>query len=235
MKLSVNLTCLVVLSLIIVSGNIVSAEGGRAVLFEQAVVPGDTNYILSQDFVGVPFDDSDIFSADDFTIADPGWDIGIIHVDGSGTGDILGNATELHWAIFSDGGGVPDGDPIGAGNPPVWSLSLTPTDPQVAISAGPTYQTDITLTLATPLSLPAGTYWLTCWATSPIAAQFGFQMSDTGGGATAQVIQMPGGVLGFPETWSPITGTPPGATYPDLAFRIEGVAVPVELQSFSVE
>ncbi len=46
------------------------------------------------------------------------------------------NATALTWQLYADNAGFPDGNPSGSGNPPVWTLTLTPGDPHVTISEG---------------------------------------------------------------------------------------------------
>ncbi|MEW5764411.1 MAG: hypothetical protein ACOYXN_07695, partial [Acidobacteriota bacterium] len=194
----------------------------HAVLWDQPVSSVNTGVYVDQDFIDFPTYSS--YLADDFTNAGP-WSITSIFVAGGGWNGFssLANATALNWAIYADGGGVPDGDPSGGGNAPVWSLSLLPSDPQVALTINPTYGilSDTLLTLSAPVALPPGTYWLVFYPTLAFegGGQFGRFPSDTANGATAQFIN-PGGAFGYGTAWQ--NWNILGAAQTDLAFRIEG-------------
>jgi hypothetical protein len=103
--------------------------------------------------------------ADDFVNPVP-WSIGVIYVPGETIGSLF-NATALHWAIYADNGGKPDGYLNGSGNPPVWTLTLAPTDPQVTITNGNWFSSpsNALLTLDTPVTLPPGHWWLVYYPT----------------------------------------------------------------------
>jgi len=201
-----------------------SATGG---LWNQ---PASTSeWYANQDFETI-HDAYDVFIADDFTITEP-WNITTIYVPGNtwNPGTSLMNANTLHWQIYADAGGVPAGNPSG-GTPPVWSLSLPPGDSQVTLSTGGSgYLSNVTLSLSTPVNLPAGTYWLVFYPQMDFDAwgQYGRHPSSTTNGYTAKVIN-PGGALGFPTTWTDVTAPSAfgqiGLTQKDFAFRIESMA-----------
>ena len=139
----------------------------------------------------------------------------------------LFNATSLTWQIYADCGGVPCGDPSGGGNPPVWTLTLAPTDPQVVISTGTPggYPSNTTLTLTATLTLPAGHWWLVFYPTMNFTSygQYGRQPADTANGYVAQFIN-PGGGFGYGTVWQAWTVL--GVTQTDIAFRLEGIVAP---------
>jgi hypothetical protein len=165
------------------------------------------------------------FLTDDFTNSVP-WAITKIFVPGSGGNGFtsLLNATQLTWQLYFNSAGFPDGDPSVGGIPPVWNLTLPPIDPQVTITSGSGGKpSDVTLTLASPLVLPPGTYWLVFYPTMNFApyGQYGRQPSDTSNGSMGKFIN-PGGAFGFGTAWQDWTVISPTLT--DIAFRLEGSA-----------
>ena len=136
-------------------------SSASAVLWNQP--PATSGWsVLSHDFEP-NYDAYDAFSADDFVNDEP-WTIETVFVPGNAwdAGCDLFCASELTWQIYADSGGAPDGDPAGGGNPPVWSISLAPTDAQVRLSTGVEgWLSDVTLNLSTPVAVPPGTWWLT--------------------------------------------------------------------------
>ena len=207
----------------------VKLESSTGGLWNQPASTYDT--YSNQDFETI-YNAYDIFIADDFTISEP-WGITTIYVPGNtfNPGTSLMNANSLHWQLYADAGGVPAGNPYG-GSPPVWSLSLPPSDSQVTLSTGGGgYLSDVTLNLSTPVNLPAGTYWLVFYPQLDADAwgQYGRHSSNTTNGHTAKVIN-PGGGFGFPTTWTDVTasttwgGAEPPLTQQDFAFRIESMA-----------
>ena len=195
-----------------------------AVLWDQPLSVINGGVYMNQDFETAN-DAYDTFMADDFTNASS-WYIDTIFTPGAGWNGFttLLNASMLHWEIYADNGGVPDGDPYG-GNPPVWSLSIPPTDPRVIITNGnQAFPSNALLDLsATPVNLPAGTWWLVYYPSLDSTAgggQYGRLVSDTTNGYNSQVVQ-PGGGLGFPTTWSDAS-VAFGMSQTDFAFRLEG-------------
>ncbi len=190
-------------------------------LWHQPVSTDDSSPYISQRFPDLPTYDS--FITDDF-IADQTWAIDTIYVPGVGWNGFtsLMNATTLNWKIYADNGGVPAGDPTGGGAPAVWSLSLSPNDPNVTISLGVEGDpSDTLLKLPTPIKLPAGHYWLFFYPTMPFNpyGQFGRRLSDTTSGYSGLFIN-PGGGFGYGTTWQ--SWSVIGASLHDSAFSIGG-------------
>jgi len=195
-------------------------------LWDQPLGVGANAYV-NQEFIDYPEYTS--FLADDFVNNAP-WNITALYVPGGlwNGGTTLMNATSLNWSIYGDNGsGLPDGYPSGAGNTPIWSISVAPTDTQVTITNGTGgYPSNTRIDLTTPINLPAGTWWLFFYPTMGFSSggQFGRQMSDTTNGAAAQFIN-PAGGFGLGTAWQPASVL--GATEHDLAFTIEGTEDPV--------
>ncbi len=145
---------------------------------------------------------------------------------GGGTVDTpsnsLADATALNFAIYADAGGVPDGDPSGGGNAPVWSLSIAPSDSQINLTSSATtgHIGDVTLTLDTPFTLDAGTYWLVFYPSLNPGQGFYIHASDTSFSNSGVVIS-PNGSLGVPATWTAIDGPPINAPFSAIAGAIE--------------
>jgi hypothetical protein len=208
-----------------VSG-LAAPEQPDALLWSQPPSATNTNPYANQDFEA-SLDDFDVFLADDFS-TDRAWYIDTIFVPGGTfhSGCNVGCADAFTWQIYADAGGVPDGDPRGGGNPPLWSMTLAPADPQVSISFGSGgWLSDITLNLSAPLSLTPGTWWLVFYPSLDLGGcgcQYGRHVADTANGYVAQMIN-PGGALNYPTTWTSIQDpTTLGLVEQDLAFRLEG-------------
>ncbi len=206
-------------------GKVTPAAHPEAVLWDQPLSTVNQNAYVNQEFSDFP--DYSSFLADDFVNPAP-WNISTVFVPGDGWNGFtsLFNATALTWQIYADNAGVPDGDPSGGGNPPVWTLTLAPTDPQVVISNGTPggLPSNTTLNLATPVNLPAGHWWLVFYPTLDFTnyGQHGRQAADTTNGYTGQFIN-PGGGFGYGTAWQAWTVL--GPTQADIAFRLEGEVV----------
>jgi len=209
------------------------AADSKAVLWDQPLSTVNQNAYVDQEFIDYPTSSS--FLADDF-VADSAWAVETIFVPGGGWNGFttLANATALNFLIYADDGGVPAGDPSGAGAPPIWALSLPPTDPQVAITNGSGgLPSDVTLSLSLPAILPPGNYWLVYYPTLSFATggQYGRQPADTTNGATGQFIN-PGGGFGYGTAWQDWTVLTVAQT--DIAFRLEGIVLAPLTISFDV-
>lgn len=196
------------------------------VLWEQTLSLTNTSAYVDQEFTDFPAYSS--YLADDFVI-DTFWTIDSIFIPGDGWGGFttLLDADALTWEIYADAGGVPDGNPEG-GSPPLWSLTLLPTDPQVSITSGSIgLPSNTLLTLSTPVGLPVGHYWLVFYPTGAYATfgQYGRQPADTTNGYTAQFIN-PGNGFGYGTIWQDWLVLGAGLTQKDMAFRIDGLAEP---------
>jgi thermolysin len=197
---------------------------GVGELWEQNISGVNTNAYADQDFETAN-DDADIFIADDFVCSVP-WEIQMIYVPGrfwSG-GTTLANASALHFAIYGNAGGVPDGYP-GGGNAPLWSLSVSPSNTQITLLDNEDVQPgDVLLNLATPVNLAAGTYWLVFYPEMDYTAgfgQYGRVPSDTLYGYTAQVINPGGAIFPVATSWIPVTSASAyNITQQDFAFVI---------------
>jgi len=194
----------------------------NAVLWDQPVSAANQAAYVDQDFPDFPAFSS--FLADDFVNSGP-WTINTIFIPGDfwNLATTFMNATSLHWAIYADNAGVPAGYPTG-GAPPLWSIALPPTDPQITYSTGTGgYPSNTTLNLTTPVVLPPGHYWLMFYPTMGFGAagQYGRQPADTTNGYVGQLIN-PGGGFGLGTSWQ--NWTVLGATQQDIAFRLEGLA-----------
>ena len=203
--------------------------GASNVLWNQPLSGSNTTTYADQDFE--PANDLyDMFIADDFTNTQA-WRIQTIFVPGNtwNPGCDLTCADYLHFQIYADGGGVPDGYPDGGlgggGNSPIWSLVVIPTDLQVSLGTGTGgFLTNVTLNLNTPIKLTPGTYWLVFYPEMFFSAcgQYGRHVSDTTNGYVAQVIN-PGEAFGFPTVWTSVqSGSSWDLTQQDFAFRLEG-------------
>ena len=195
-----------------------------SVLWDQPLSTVNQAAYVNQEFPDYPTSSS--FLADDF-VADVPWMIDAIFVPGDGWNGFstLLNATALTFMIYEDAGGVPAGDPSGGGAPPIWALTILPTDPHITITNGYSgYPSNTLLTLDSPMPIPAGHYWLIFYPTLNFTnfGQHGRQPADTTNGLTAQFIN-PGGAFGYGTVWQPWTILGPVQT--DMAFRIEGTAL----------
>lgn len=204
--------------------------GGVVAGPSQAVVPIDVLWdqpllnsaaVATQDRWDTPIDS--VCLADDFINTEP-WSLESVHVPGTGWlgFSTLFNATQLTWQIYADDAGEPAGDPHGGGSPPVWSLSLAPTDAQISVTTGAGgLPSNTLLTLNTPLILPAGHWWLVFYPTmSQSLGSFGRYTAGTANGYSGQFIN-PGGNGLYQAGWNP-WGTYFGSSYYDIAFRLEG-------------
>jgi uncharacterized repeat protein (TIGR01451 family) len=214
----------------------VSSPGGRlvepersahpeAVLWDQPLSAVNPNAYVDQDFPDIPTFSS--FLADDF-VNPATWTIDTIFVPGDGWNGFtsLLSATSLTWQIYADNAGVPAGDPSGGGSPPVWTLTLAPTDAQVTVSNGSSaLPSNTLLQLAAPISLPPGHWWLVFYPTMPFVptGQYGRQPADTINGYVGQFIN-PGGGFGLGTAWQPWTVLSVPPQPPDIAFRLEGTS-----------
>jgi len=84
------------------------------------------------------------------------------------------------------------------------------------------YLSNTTLTLAAPVNVPAGNWWLVFYPLIDFGAgggQFGRQASDTNNGTVGYFIN-PGGGFGLGTGWQPWSVI--GPTAHDIAFRLEG-------------
>jgi len=202
------------------------ASPEASVLWDQPLSTVNTNAYVNQDFPDMPTYSS--FLADDF-VNPTGWELEKIYIPGGfwNGGSSFTPATGLTFQIYADNAGIPAGDPSGGGNPPVWTLSLLPTDPQLTYSTGSSgYLSNVTLALDTPVTVPAGHWWLVFYPTMSYSSggQYGRQPADTTNGYTTQLIN-PGNGFGWGTSWQSWTAI--GPTQQDMAFRLEGSQIDI--------
>jgi len=197
------------------------------------------NPYANQDFAA-PDDSLDIFLADDFSTSRRPWRIDTIFVPGAlwnAVGPSLANAAALHFEIYRDSGGKPDGDPRGGGKPPVWSLAVPPTDSQIVIETmaiDPLInQGNVILTLESPIRLKGGTYWFVFYPELDFATsgQYGRFTADTTNLLPAKVVNPdqgwrqdpadPDSPL-LPASWANASSFLPVFSQHDLAFCLQG-------------
>jgi len=160
------------------------------------------SWIADQAFPDEPGASS--YLADDFYVHTQ-WKLNYIFVPGFGYGifSTLDDAYWLTFEIYEDNGGIPAGDPEGGGAPPIWSLSLSPFDPNIVIFPGSNgFDSNTLLKLPQPVTLPQGRYWLIFYPTmlGYTYGQYGRQSADTPYGFPGQWIN-PGGGFGWGSSW----------------------------------
>jgi hypothetical protein len=196
-----------------------------AILWDQPLSLVHQTAYINQEFPDFPTYNS--FLADDF-INDQRWNISTIYIPGYlwNGGTTLMNATALHWQIYADNSGQPAGDPSGGGSPPLWNLSLPPSDSQVVLSTSSPggYLSNTTLNLNTPIDLPAGHYWLVFYPTMSFTTdgEYGRQPADTTNSEVGNFIN-PGGGFGYGTNWQAWNVL--GPVQQDIAFRLEGQVI----------
>jgi hypothetical protein len=202
------------------------AANPEAVLWDQPLSLISQSAYVDQEFPDLPSYSS--FLADDFSNTET-WMINSIFIPGNGWNGFtsLLNAAALTWQIYADNGsGVPDGDPAGGGNPPVWTLTLPPLNTNVVLSPGSgDLLSNVMLNTPMPIILPPGNWWLVFYPTMEFTlnGQYGRQPADTTNGNVGQFIN-PGNGFGLGTDWQDWTVLSP--TQQDIAFRLEGVVLP---------
>ncbi|MBN1635166.1 MAG: hypothetical protein JW920_01555, partial [Deltaproteobacteria bacterium] len=204
--------------------------GEDNVLWDQPGSIDNTIANANQDFE-TTLNDDDIWIADDFT-STRDWEINKIFIPGDTWNEEcqLASADYLNFQIWNNSSGMPAGYPdggLGGSGSPVWSLRVTPSDPQIALSEGVNgYDTNVTLNLTTPVNLQAGKYWFVFYPELNFATygQYGRHVSCTANGYDAQVIN-PGAGFGFPTSWTSVQDVSTwGLSEQDFAFRLDGTA-----------
>ena len=234
-----RLSCTVVM-LLALAGAAVAQEVGRAVATLEASVPSTGHHVLGTalyDQTDSPagaalasqvFEPAsslfDCRAGDDFTVPVPDiqWDIGGLDVLGAYVGG-PGPTPLVDVEFFGDGGGLPGASMCS----------------YLALAAGTDFLDDgagnLTITLPTPCSLTAGDYWVSVRADMDLATggQWLWQMRSVQAGAEFAWENPPDGFGTGCVVWAPAGSC--GASGADLLFALDGGAVPVELQSITIE
>jgi subtilisin family serine protease len=121
--------------------------------------------------IGVPSDlfagaGTGLYLADDFSLFTETTVRGV-YADGFfDGGSLLANSGAVTAAIYRDANGQPNGHPESEATPPVWRCSAAPNASGVDVSAN-AIRIDLAQAGCGELTLAAGTYWLTVYATVP--------------------------------------------------------------------
>ncbi len=221
---------------------ILPLHGLAGVLVDQPLSIVNTEAYHNQDYEQwFSRPESDIWIADDFDVeSGDAWHVSSIFVPGDFITNLrkassLRNAEVLTWYVYANNGGEPAGDPIGGGH--LWSISLSPDDPQVSITDGSGGRpSDVTLNLAQPPRFNAGKYWLVFYPKLEynLYGEIGRQPSDITNGSDEALIMARSDVDGFPTDWTPVLD--PSVPWeeqgfkklplPNFAFRMEGGLFP---------
>ena len=147
------------------------------------------------------------YASDDFVVSASGTNLSLIVVPGFSTGTPLSSLTGagVHFQVYNNAAGLPDGGPEGLGNAPVYSYDTTIGSTGLDVT-GNTITLDLAAAGAPATNLPAGTYWLVVYVDMAFGTDGGFAqfVTTTGQGNT-------GAEFGpvFAETnWSAITDAP---------------------------
>jgi len=147
------------------------------------------------------------YASDDFVVPGNGTNLSAIVVPGFSTGTPLSSlaGTPVHFQIYANAGGLPDGGPEGLGNAPVYSYDTTIGSPGLDVT-GDTISLDLVAAGATATNLPAGTYWLVVFVDMDFGTDGGFAQFVTTAGQGSTGAEF-GPVFG--ETnWAAITDAP---------------------------
>ncbi len=197
----------------------------RYSLWNQSLSQVNRSPVIDQEFPDIPT--LSAYLADDFFVHTQ-WKVNYVYAPGHGWNGFstLFDADWLTFEIYEDNGGIPAGDPEGGGLPPIWSVSIPPTHPNVNIFPGSGgWLSNTLLKLPDPVTLPQGRYWLVFYPTmyrSPYG-QFGRQSADTPYGHTGQFVNPQIG-WGFGSGWLDWR-IPTGYSQPDIAFRLGGTDI----------
>jgi len=188
-------------------------------MFDQEIDSDNAKGYLSQQF-DTSNESNNTFLADDFELF-YATKIQEIIVPGTLWNTDLGlnldNATRLHFIIFNDNNGKPDGNPFKTDNA-IMDLSLSPDDTQVSITDGVhDIKSNVKLILNNPVSLQPGKYWMVFYPEMNYSTGlYGRHVSSTINGSAAQICNYANGY-----TWESVLNN--GIDYHDLAFSVYGM------------
>jgi hypothetical protein len=155
-----------------------------------------------------------IYIAEDFQVTDASTNLSKLSFPGFVTGStsLAGYAgANVHFEIYADNGGVPNGNPETVAPSYVWNyVAVIGTTTGLDVT-GNTISIDLNAAGATATALPAGTYWMVVYPETQyfVSAWAQFE-SVTTFGNNAHVIN-PLGDFGFGTNWTDITDPSYGA------------------------
>lgn len=159
------------------------------------------------------------YAADDFTVTDASTDLGRIRLPGFMTKATALSALTghlVHFRIYRDAGGKPDGAPEAPQTPPnnapVWQFDRAIGQAGLDVS-GDTITLDLTAAGAPSTHLAPGTYWMVIYPEVAFGTQGGWAafLVDTGSGAVGKSISPTGGA----PNWTAFNG------YAGIALHLE--------------
>lgn len=196
-------------------------SGGPSVLYDQMSTP-TTNGVVVDDSASSS-DSYDSEAADDFVVPASGWSIEQVKVIGSASGGVAAWTATSNVYIYPNAGGTP-------------GAAATCSAPGAA-TAYNTGTNVVTITLATPCILSAGTYWVGVQAVNDygVTGVQHYMRTSAPVANSAAVWRNPGdGFVTGCTLFTVLTGC--GFGDPDLAFQIIGTpSTPVSLQSFDID
>jgi hypothetical protein len=129
---------------------------------------------------------------------------------------------KIHFEIYADNAGAPNGNPETLAPSYVWNYVATIGTTAGLSVAGDTIFIDLNAAGATPTALLPGRYWVVVYPelNTTVSAWAWFE-SETTFGYNAHVAS-PQGIFGLSATWLDVTDPFYGSTFPGMALHIEG-------------
>jgi len=165
-----------------------------------------------------------IYMAEDFQVTGASTNLSKLSFPGFVTGStsLAGYAgNNIHFEIYADNAGIPNGNPETVAPSYVWNYVATIGSTTGLSVSGNTITIDLVAAGATATALPAGTYWVVAYPeTNYFDSGWAQFESVTTFGNNAHVIN-PLGDFGFGTNWTDITDPSYGDTNPGMAVHIE--------------
>lgn len=162
-----------------------------------------------------------IYDAEDFVTLAPSTDLTSLTFPGFPVGAAIAAGKKIHFEIYGDAGGKPNGNPETVAPSYLWHFVATAgTTPGVGYATS-TISINLATAGAPATALPPGRYWVTVYPELPYASSRWAWFESTGTfGYNAHVIDPQGG-FGFGTGWTDMTDPAYGNTYPGMALHIE--------------
>ena len=196
----------------------IAPDGTSAEVLEQAV--NGTSGIISDFYTP---DDTGVYSADDFVLTGETTISTMFFGGFVNNQDLPDIATAIEVQIFTDNGGVPNGHPedglgsaVASLNIPIADASLDLTDDGIGI--------DVVAANGSPISLPAGTYWVTVYPVNAAAAfatdRWNWFAGTPANGSLAHLID-PSNFFGGGTDWTDLISLGVDASLAALNYRMD--------------
>jgi hypothetical protein len=195
--------------------NDTTSMNGKSVVIDQV---SQGNYGFYSDYF--PDYMHGFYAADDFQVYVPGTNLSKLSFPGFMTGSTpLSGFTgkKIHFQIFSDASGVPNGNP--ESGVPVYNFVATIGSTPGLSVAGNTISIDLNAAGAPPTNLNPGRHWMVVWPEINYSSAWAWFESVSTFGYNAHNID-PGNLLGNGTAWEDNTT---GGDFPGMAMHIEAV------------